>query len=87
MPNHTVIKKFRDKEDNKKIYNQGDLYRHEDAERVTFLIDKGFLDEKEVENEFPKHTGGGWFELSNGEKIKGKDEAVAAEKEIENRGE
>ncbi|MBB6451989.1 hypothetical protein HNQ94_000410 [Salirhabdus euzebyi] len=36
------------------------------------------------ENEnFPKHTGGGWYELSNGEKIKGKDEAEAAEKALE----
>jgi peptidoglycan hydrolase-like protein with peptidoglycan-binding domain len=28
---------------------------------------------------FPKHTGGGWFQLSNGEKVQGKDAAVAAE--------
>jgi hypothetical protein len=35
-----------------------------------------------VESEFPKHTGGAWYELSNGEKIQGKDEAVAAEAEL-----
>ncbi|WP_077621561.1 hypothetical protein [Sediminibacillus massiliensis] len=34
------------------------------------------------ETEFPKHTGGGWFELSNGEKIQGKEEALAAEEEL-----
>lgn len=34
------------------------------------------------EGEFPKHTGGAWYELSNGEKIQGKDEAIAAEAEL-----
>jgi hypothetical protein len=42
--------------------------------------------EKPVHNEpafsdFPKHTGGGWYELSNGEKVQGKAEAEKAEKE------
>lgn len=36
---------------------------------------KGEIDE----SEFPKHTSGAWYELSNGEKIQGKDEAIAAE--------
>ena len=31
-------------------------------------------------SDFPKHTGGGWYELSNGEKVQGKDEAEKAEK-------
>jgi hypothetical protein len=34
------------------------------------------------ESEFPKHTGGAWYELSNGEKIQGKDEAITAEAEL-----
>jgi hypothetical protein len=34
------------------------------------------------EEEFPKHTGGAWYELSNGEKIQGKDEALEAEAEL-----
>ena len=29
--------------------------------------------------EFPKHTGGGWYELSNGDKLQGKDNALEAE--------
>lgn len=33
----------------------------------------------EGESEFPKHTGGGYYELSNGEKVKGKEEALQAE--------
>jgi hypothetical protein len=84
-----VIKRFQDKE-SKKIHNVGDLYEHESADRVAFLVKKGFLDENEVqpaESEFPKHTGGGYFELSNGEKVKGKDEAAAAEKELAKEGE
>lgn len=28
---------------------------------------------------YPIHTGGGWYELSNGEKVQGKDEAQQAE--------
>jgi hypothetical protein len=83
----TVIKKFRDKE-TKKIFNPGDLYEHEDAKRITFLVEQGYLeDEKEDKQEFPKHTGGSWYELSDGEKIQGKDEAFAAQKELDERGE
>lgn len=28
---------------------------------------------------FPTHVGGGWYELSNGERVQGRDEAEAAE--------
>jgi len=33
--------------------------------------------------EFPKHTGGGHYELSNGDKVKGKDAAIIAQDEID----
>ncbi|MFJ7831795.1 hypothetical protein ACIQXU_16415 [Peribacillus sp. NPDC097284] len=81
MAYHKVKNKFRDK-DTEKVFNQGDLYTHEDAERVTFLVEQGFIDKEEVESEFPKHMGGGWYELSNGEKVQGKEEASVAEKKI-----
>ena len=32
--------------------------------------------------EFPVHTGGGWYRLSNGEKRQGKEAAQAAEREL-----
>ena len=32
---------------------------------------------------FPKATGGGWYKLSNGEKIQGKENAIEAEKKID----
>ena len=31
---------------------------------------------------FPKHTGGGYYELSNGEKVRGKEAAFKAENEL-----
>lgn len=37
----------------------------------------------EVEEGWPKHVGGGHYELSNGEKVKGKEDAVAAQAEID----
>lgn len=33
-------------------------------------------------SEFPKHVGGGTYELSNGEKVKGKEEAIEAEEAL-----
>ncbi|OEH52964.1 hypothetical protein AQ616_18850 [Oceanobacillus sp. E9] len=42
----------------------------------------GKLVEEVKEDNFPKHTGGGYYELSNGEKVKGKQKAVDAEKEL-----
>lgn len=38
---------------------------------------------KDDKNEYPKHIGGGYYELSNSEKIKGKEEAIIAQKELE----
>lgn len=56
-------------------------------ERKAELVKKGYLaadggqvDQTENETD-PKHVGGGWYELPNGERVKGKDEAIAAMKE------
>lgn len=65
-----------------KRYKRGDSYSHKSDKRIAFLIEEGFLDKEEVDPEFPKHTGGGWYELSNGEKVQGKEEAFLAEKKI-----
>lgn len=58
----------------------------EEFEQVENTEEKQEVDEKEQEesadNEFPKHTGGGYYELSNGEKVQGKDAAIEAEKEL-----
>jgi len=77
---YEVIKAFRDKTDNLKLINVGDPYSHGDEGRVAYLVKKGFLTEKSKQppKDDIKHVGGGWYELPNGEKVKGKDEALAA---------
>jgi len=36
------------------------------------------------DSEFPKHTGGGYYELSNGAKVQGKEDAAQAELALKN---
>ncbi|NQD68955.1 hypothetical protein HP456_23910 [Bacillus haikouensis] len=107
MP-YKVIRAFRDKEDDQRIYRKGDTFPAKgkvSKERVGELLSsdnkvgKPLIEqmggESEVvehepstskesseENEFPKHTGGPWYVLSNGEKIQGKEEAFAAQAEL-----
>ena len=78
-----VKKSFRDK-NTKKVYRKGDSYSHADENRIAFLIERGFLGEKSKQppKEEIKHVGGGWYQLSNGEKVKGKEAAVSAAKEL-----
>lgn len=86
---YKVLKRFQDK-DTKVLYSPDSFYANEDQERVDFLIKEGYLAERSQQTEttsFPKHTGGGWYELSNGEKVKGKDEATAAEEGLNKEGE
>lgn len=65
-------------------------------ERIEELQDKGFIggegvsseapeSEEEVteETEYPLHTGGGYYELSNGERVQGKEEAEKAEQALQ----
>jgi hypothetical protein len=92
---YIVLKAFRDK-NTKEHHSVGTLYAA-DEERANFLKEEGHLGEvstkeassekDETKSDFPKHTGGGYYELSNGEKVKGKDEAAAAEKELVKEGE
>jgi phage antirepressor YoqD-like protein len=44
------------------------------------------VEDKEGSSEFPKHVGGGNYELSNGEKIKGKEAVLKAQAELEAAG-
>ena len=37
---------------------------------------------KAEKREYPIHTHAGWYELSNGEKVRGKEEAIKAENEL-----
>lgn len=38
--------------------------------------------ENNHDDEYPKHVGGGYYELSNGEKVQGKDKAIEAEQAL-----
>ena len=73
--------RFKDK-DTDKVYNPGDAYHSDSTERIEFLMDEGYIKEGRSAKEYPYHTGGGYYELSNGEKVRGKDEAAAAEEEL-----
>lgn len=94
-----VVNTFKADEHKGHVYKPGDTYPAEGheagAERVAFLAtshpkyNKIYLadvkgDEGSAE-EFPKHLGGGTFEISNGEKVKGKEAAAEAEKALENK--
>ncbi|MER2107454.1 MAG: hypothetical protein ABS949_10995 [Solibacillus sp.] len=95
----TVVNKFAEKEHSGHVYSAGDIYPaagfEATFERVSFLAQvhpsykKIYLanmeqSDKPSDEGFPKHTGGGWYELLNGEKVQGKDEATEAEQAFKN---
>lgn len=73
-----VLKDFKCKL-TKQVYRAGDIY---DGERTEELSELGYVAEDDSFI-WPKHVGGGRYELSNGEKVRGKDAAVAAQAEID----
>ncbi|EOP26135.1 hypothetical protein IG5_02871 [Bacillus toyonensis] len=73
-------------------YSVADSYESNDVERVMYLQDEGFLNkelmiDKKEDLKGPIHVGGGYYELPNGEKVKGKDTALEALKQLEQVGE
>lgn len=79
-----VLSSFIDKE-NKIIQPEGKVIEiTEERFNKIMAINDELIEVTEDEIEFPKHVGGGYYELSNGEKIKGKDEALKAENELQN---
>ncbi|WP_228307289.1 hypothetical protein [Priestia sp. J2] len=87
----TVLKAFKDK-DTGRHYGIGGFFSSEDSERVAYLGDLGFVDkevkeiepvvetkQKETADKPPfKHVGGGWYELADGSRVKGKQKALEA---------
>lgn len=76
------------------VYNPGDVVEME-KKQATRLCKAGIakpIEGEEIETatkpqgetaaKWPKHVGGGWYQLSNGEKIRGEEEAIAAQKEL-----
>jgi hypothetical protein len=89
LPSYEVIKPFRDKYTGD-LFVKGDEYFTEDEKRAKYLQEWGYIgkeieiekendEEIEIENDEDgiKHVGGGYYELPNGEKIKGKQNAIA----------
>lgn len=85
-----VLKDFRCKVTGN-IYKTGTFYV---GERLEELQELGYVEKEESQDmedengsvdeysEWPKHVGGGYYILSNGEKIKGKDKALEAQAAI-----
>ncbi|ABJ09620.1 hypothetical protein [Bacillus phage 1] len=79
-----VLKDFKCKV-TKRIYHAGDEY---DGDRLEELQKLGYVAASKNPSEgdhteWPKHVGGGVYELSNGDKVKGKEVALAAQAEID----
>lgn len=67
----------------KRIYHVGDEY---DGKYLKEMQEKGYVEKTTLNNEkpeWPKHIGAGVYELSNGEKVKGKEAAIIAQAEID----
>lgn len=91
-----VVRDFKDIQDKKRLNEKGQVYPHEGLEvteeRKQELRDKGYIahvvdevkdkEDGEETKEFPFHKGGGHYLLSNGESVKGKDEAIEAEEKL-----
>lgn len=91
-----VIKAFTDLEDNKHVYKPGAFYPRkgskldeqrakelasaENARNETLIVQVVQPEKVEV---FPKHSGGGYYELSDGSKVQGKDAAEVAQAKLD----
>lgn len=91
-----VIKAFTDLTDKKHVYKPGDFYPREgtklDEERAKELAsDENSRNETlivqvvqpETVETFPKHSGGGYYELSDGSKVQGKEAAEEAQAKLD----
>jgi hypothetical protein len=82
-----VIKAFKDKHTGER-FKPGMEYEGKN-ERLAELAGLGYVlydgNSKLEAPKWPKHVGGGTFELSNGDKVKGKDEASAAQTALDNK--
>jgi hypothetical protein len=78
---YPVIKNFRDKY-TKIRYKIGDIYETEDAKRAEYLQSKealgGQIAEETTPEAQPKHIGGGWYELPDGTRVQGRENAENA---------
>jgi hypothetical protein len=67
-------------------YNKGAAFPCDDAQRVAELQEKGHLGDKAHQGPGPediKSLGGGHYQLPNGEKVRGKEEALKKLEELQ----
>jgi hypothetical protein len=75
---YTTLKKFNDRESGKKFL-PGQPFHSITQERIELLLDQGFIGVVEEDDDGPlKHVGAGWYELPNGERVRGKEKAEEA---------
>lgn len=73
---YRVLKPFKDMKDEERVYRSDDWYPRfhlkVEQKRLDKLVKSGFIQEPSTHEKetFPKHTGGGWYELSNGSNSK-----------------
>ncbi|GIP38643.1 hypothetical protein J31TS4_19230 [Paenibacillus sp. J31TS4] len=92
---YEVKKEFIDKH-SKEYFSEGSVYETENTERADELAKAGFISEEvmtktEAEQaeeaaleERLNHVGGGYFELPNGEKVRGRENAIEVLKKLDN---
>ena len=93
MAKYETIEYWEDLQDERHKYNANDPYPREglevSPERIAELASNKNKRKRpviklaeEVAAKYPKHTGGGWYELSNGEKVQGKEDAEEAQAKL-----
>jgi hypothetical protein len=98
MSSYKVLNPFDDKDTGDR-FGVGSTYYTENPERAQYLQSWGYLGEEvetnpEIQNKTStqdeesevdglKSLGGGWYELPDGFKVQGKDEAIEALKELQ----
>lgn len=89
---YVVIRNFIDRFNNRRLCKVGEEHVPPNEERAQLLIDKGFIEAvddgtaaEDVEDGLVK-LGGGYYELPNGEKVRGKEKALEALEDLNKAG-
>lgn len=83
MAEYKVLKRFRDKLTSK-VYFSGDIFETDDQDRAASAIKRGLIETKSKQSPSldqdvsQYHVGGGYYELPDGNRVRGKDKAEEA---------
>lgn len=92
---YVVLKEFQDRCADFTIRSVGEKHIPPTEERAQLLLEQGYIgvptpqpttppaDDSEGDEDRIKHVGGGYWELPNGEKVRGKEHAVEALKALD----